>query len=132
MRMRNNAALLAVVAWIVVSTPLRAHHGFAAEFDIKKPVKLTGTITKLDWRNPHVWLYIDVKDEAGTVTNWGFEMRSPNDMMRNGWTSVSVKPGETVTAEGYLAKDGTNRVSGRSLASSTGQRLLEGSAPDAQ
>ena len=77
--------------------PVVAHHAFAAEFDADKPVKLTGAVTKLDWTNPHAWIYVDVKDETGKVANWGFELASPNGLMRNGWTRFSLKPGDVVT-----------------------------------
>jgi hypothetical protein len=106
-----------------------AHHAFAAEYDAKKPVKLTGTVTKLEWLNPHTWFYIDVKDDSGKVTNWGFEMGSPNILLRAGWTRKSMNPGDVVTVEGSQAKDGSNNGNVKVVTLvSTGQRLFAGSS----
>ena len=119
------AALLS----LALSTVVFAHHQFTSEFDWKKPVTLKGTVTKIEWMNPHVWFYLDIKDQAGTVTNWGMEMGSPNGLMRNGWTRNSMKPGDTVTVEGSLAKDGSPRGNARTvLLKSTGQRLFAASS----
>ena len=94
-----------------------------------KPVKLTGAVTKLDWTNPHAWIYIDVKDEAGKVANWGFELASPNGLMRAGWTRFSLKPGDLVTIEGTRAKNGSNNANAQVvLNAKTGQRLFAGSS----
>src|ERR1700684_54851 len=93
-------------ALMIPAVPLFAHHSFAAEYDSTKPVTLTGTVTKVEWQNPHARFYVDVKDAAGTVTNWEFELGSPNGLMRKGWTRNSLKPGDTITVDGYLAKDG--------------------------
>ena len=79
--------------------PAIAHHGFAAEFDTSKRLNLQGTVTKLEWKNPHTWFYVDVKNDDGTVSNWGFEMSSPNVLLRKGWTRDSLKPGDAVTVE---------------------------------
>jgi hypothetical protein len=112
-----------VTALIAASMPLMAHHSFAAEFDASKQVKLTGVVTKVDWTNPHVWFYVNVKDEAGQVTNWGFEMGPPHLLQAQGWTRTSMKIGDTVTVEGSLAKNGTKRVNARRVMTPEGKRL---------
>src|SRR5215510_7757583 len=93
------------------AAPLFAHHSFAAEFDGTKRIQLTGVVTKVEWTNPHVWFYVNVKDEAtGKLVNWGAEMGSPNALMRTGWTRNTMQVGMVVTFNGALAKDGGNRV----------------------
>jgi len=126
--MRLNAAVLLVgVGMLLAGRPVVAHHAFAAEFDAEKPVKLTGAVTRLDWTNPHAWIYIDVKDETGKVANWGFELASPNGLMRNGWTRFSLKPGDVVTMEGSRAKNGSNNANAMAVTlASTGQKLFAG------
>src|SRR6185369_16777234 len=96
------AALLAVTA---VTAPLFAHHSFAAEYDDKKPVKLKGTIASVEWLNPHVWIYIDAKDESGATARWQCEGGAPNTLTRQGWSKLTLKPGDAVTVEGFMAKD---------------------------
>ena len=113
---------------MLASVPAIAHHSFAAEFDAAKPIKLTGAVTKVEWMNPHTYFYIDVKDEKGTVTNWGLEMGSPNGLMRQGWTRNSMKIGDVVTVEGSAAKDGSNIGNARSVTLAGGQRLFAGSS----
>ena len=124
--MRKLTMFVASLGLLVAAVaPLLAHHSFAAEFDANKPVNLTGAVTKVEWMNPHVWFYVEVKDESGKVTNWGFEMGSPNGLMRTGWTRNSMKLGDVVTVEGSRAKDGSNHVNARSVVlASTGQKLF--------
>jgi hypothetical protein len=103
-----------------------AHHSFSAEFDINNQVKLTGTVTKVEWTNPHAWFFIDVKREDGKVENWGFELGPPNTMIRAGWSRNSLKIGDVVKVEASRAKDGsTNANASKVILNSTGQRLLD-------
>ena len=107
---------------------LRAHHAFAAEFDAKKPVHFEGTVTKMEWVNPHVWLHIDVKKPDGSVENWAFEAGTPNVLFRRGFTKQSLLPGTEVVVDGYQAKDGSRRANGRDLTFPDGRNLFLGSS----
>ena len=123
------AVVIAGIGLVLALRPLVAHHAFSAEFDAKKTFKFTGPVTKVEWMNPHVWFYVDVKDETGKVSNWGFELGSPNGLMRSGWTRNSMKTGDVVTVEGSRAKDGSNHVNARTVAmASTGQKLFGASS----
>jgi hypothetical protein len=125
-------AAFVTAAVLAGATPLLAHHSFSAEFDRDKPFKATGVVTKVDWQNPHIWFYIDVKDEkTGKVTNYGWEMGSPNGLMRRGWTRNSLKIGQTVTVEGSMAKDGSNNANA-STVTIDGKKLFAGSSGDPQ
>lgn len=116
--------VLIVLGSALAVAPAMAHHSFAAEYDSKKPVKLTGTITKVDWMNPHVYFFMDVEDDSGKVTQWGFEMGPPNLLQKSGWTRNTMKIGDVVVVDGTLAKDGTNQGNARTVTlASTGQRL---------
>jgi len=107
--------------------PVAAHHSFAAEFDASKPVTLHGTITKLEWINPHSWLHVDVKNDDGTTTEWMVEAATPNTLLRRGFTRDTVKAGTEITVIGYQAKSGAHRANGRDLILADGSRLFMGS-----
>jgi len=126
----TTAAVAALAALLTTAAPVLAHHSFAAEYDASKPLKLTGTVTKIEWTNPHCFFYIDVRnEESGKVENWAFELGNPNALLRNGWTPKSVKIGDTVSVEGTRAKDGTLLGNARAMIlASTGQRLFAGSS----
>lgn len=116
----------AVAVLFVTALPLAAHHSFAAEYDRNKPIKLTGTISKFDLTNPHSWIYIDVKDGEGKVTTWGFETASLISLYRKGFKKDTLKVGELVTIEGFLAKDGTHTGNGQRLTLPDGSTVILG------
>jgi Family of unknown function (DUF6152) len=122
-------AATAILATAVAGRAL-AHHSFAAEFDAKAPIELTGTVTKVDWANPHTYFYIDVADPKGDIESWALEMGSPNGLMRRGWTRDSMKIGDVVTVTGWRAKDGTTKGNARSVMLSTGRKLFAGSSQE--
>ena len=120
------AAMSLFVAGSAVS--LRAHHAFAAEFDAKKQVSYKGTVTKMEWVNPHVWIHMDVKTPDGKVENWAFEAGTPNVLFRRGFTKASLLPGTEIMVDGYQAKDGSRRANGRDLTLPDGRKLFLGSS----
>ncbi len=120
---------VALCATVATGTAL-AHHSFAAEFDANAPIELTGTVTKVDWANPHTYFYIDVTSPKGDVQNWALEMGSPNGLMRRGWTRDSMKIGDVVTVSGWRAKDGATKGNARSVTLSTGRKLFAGSSQE--
>jgi len=108
--------------------PLMAHHAFSAEFDAEKPVQFKGTLTRVEWTNPHVWLHVDVKKPDGTVESWAFEAGTPNVLFRRGFTKQSLAPGTEISVDGFQAKDGSNRANGRELKLPDGRLLFLGSS----
>jgi hypothetical protein len=126
MMMRTRLALVAGSLLVLAATPAVAHHSFAAEYDRNKQVNLTGTVTKVDWMNPHMYFYIDVKEANGSVTSWGLENGNLSGLMRRGWRKDSLKIGDVVTVEGFLAKDGTHIANARSVKLSDGRKMFSG------
>lgn len=122
------AVVMAGMGLLLAAVPVRAHHAFAAEFDAKKPVKLRGTVTKMEWINPHAWIHIDVKDTDGKVTGWMVEGGTPNTLFRRGLTKDSLAVGTEIVVDGYQAKDGSNRANGRDITFPDGRKLFLGAS----
>ena len=116
--------VLAIFALVAVTAPVFGHHSETAEFDQSNPVKVTGTIVKVEWLNPHVWFYVDVKDEKGNATTWGFSAAPPGALMRRGITKEVLKIGAVVNVEGSRARDGSNNASGRSVTFPDGKNVF--------
>ncbi len=125
--MHKLAILITGVGLLATAAPVWAHHAFAAEFDSTKPVKLKGTVTKMEWINPHAWIHIDVKNDDGTVTSWMVEGGSPNTLLRNGFTKASLPVGTEIVVDGYQAKDSGNKLNGRDITFPDGRKLFVGS-----
>ena len=126
------AALILLLA-AVAAAPLAAHHAFAAEFDVNQPVKVHGRVTKVEWVNPHAWIYVDVKSTDGQVTNWHFELGPPNALFRLGWKKDAIPEGTEVDITGFRAKSAENVGNGRSIILPDGKELFSGgSAPGAE
>ena len=121
---------LALVMAVLFLAPLQAiaHHAFAAEFDRTKRVTVQGTVAKLEWSNPHIWIYVDTKEQDGKVVRWQCEGGSPNTLTRQGWTKVSLKQGDPVSIDGYRAKDGSNTCNSSTVKLADGRRLFAGSS----
>ena len=122
------AIVVPLAALLAAAMPVRAHHAFAAEFDAEKPVKFKGTVTRMEWINPHAWIHIDVKGDDGKVTSWMIEAAAPNALLRRGWTKNSLPKGTEILVEGYQAKDGANRANGSVITFTDGKKLFVGSS----
>src|SRR3954447_17072506 len=130
--MKTSQLVLGAALAIAAAVPLAAHHSFAAEFDVNKPVTLTGAVTRIEWGNPHIWVYLDVKDDHGAAQPWQCEGGAPNTLTRNGWSKDSLKPTEQITIEGFMAKDGSKTCNLRIITMPNGRSVFAGSsAPDA-
>ena len=134
MRANFLSALAVTVVSLVTSAPALAHHAFSAEFDANAPVELKGTVTKMEWINPHSWIHIDVVNENGEVEEWMIEGGAPNAILRRGFSADSLKPGTVILVEGYRARDGSTRANGRDITFEDGSKLFVGTgsrgAPD--
>lgn len=129
--MRTKVLVTGVVAGLLLvaaDTPVVAHHSFAAEFDANRPVKLAGTVTKMEWVNPHAWIHIDVKNEDGTVSKWMIEAGAPNSLIRRGWNKRSLLPGTEIIVTGFQARDGKLRANGRDVTFTDGSQMFVGSS----
>ena len=127
--MRTKLTIVIAAAGLLLSAaPVFAHHAFAAEFDAKRPVKLRGTVTKMEWINPHAWIHIDVKGPDGKVTTWMIEAGTPNTLFRRGFTKNSLTQGTEILVDGYQSKDGSNRANGRDVTFHDGRKLFLGSS----
>jgi hypothetical protein len=134
MTRKTFSSSIAALGLLLAAGPLAAHHAFAAEFDADKPVTLHGTVTKVEWTNPHTWIHVDVKGEDGQMTAWKVEAGAPNALLRRGFTKSYLPPGSEIVVQGFRAKDGSNRANGSNLTTPDGKRLFLGSsgtgAPD--
>jgi hypothetical protein len=125
---RRYLVLITALGVLLAAVPVRAHHAFAAEFDANKLVKLRGTVTKMEWINPHAWLHIDVKGADGSVVSWMIELGPPNALIKRGWTKKDVPAGIELLVDGYQSKDGSMRANGRDITFPDGKKLFAGSS----
>src|SRR5258708_5934778 len=123
---RPLAVILAAGALLLAGVPVWAHHAFAAEFDASKPIKFKGTVTKMEWINPHAWIHVDVKGDDGKVVNWMVECGTPNTLFRRGLNKTSIATGTEIVVDGYQAKDGSTRANGRDVTFPDGRKLFLG------
>jgi len=129
---KTTGAVAALFVALVTGSPLLAHHSFATEYDRTKPVSVTGVVKKVEWRNPHIWFYVDVKDARGTVVTWGFSGGPPAFLMRQGIRKDVMKIGDVVKVEGFRARDGSNNASGGRVTFPDGRSVFTASAEDAR
>jgi hypothetical protein len=128
--MRNTLAVFAAIVGLAAAFPALAHHSFSAEFDGSKVIELKGAVTKIEWANPHVYFYLDVKDDKGATTNWGCETTSPGSLHRQGWTRDTLKVGDQVIVDGYPARDGSKLADARRVTLPDGRRIFGGTPGD--
>ncbi|HME99223.1 MAG TPA: DUF6152 family protein [Terriglobia bacterium] len=130
MRRKMLAVSVLCAALLLSAVPLVAHHSFAAEYDNNKPIKFSGKVTKVEWLNPHIYVYVDVKDNSGSTVNYAVEGGAPNGLFRQGWRKDTLKVGDTLSIEGFLAKDGSNTVNARTWLLPDGKKVFAGNAED--
>jgi len=130
MRLKVRGIFAVALGLIFAAVPTLAHHSFVAEYDRNQPIKFSGTVTKVEWMNPHIYYYVDVKDQSGKVTNYAVEGGTPNQLYRQGWRKDSLRVGDVITVSGFRAKNGSNHVSGREVLLPDGSRLFGGNAED--
>jgi hypothetical protein len=130
--MMKKLALTILAALGAAAVPVFAHHAFAAEFDVNKPITVKGVVTKIEWNNPHAWFYVDAKTDSGAVEKWQFETGAPIELARRGWRKNDLKVGDEVTVQALRAKDGTNTASARMVTLPSGKKVFSGSAGDDQ
>jgi len=126
--MKTKFLILLASAIFAVSIPASAHHSFSAVFDANMPVEVSGTVTEVEWMNPHAWIYVDVESESGETVNWAFELGSPNGLIRRGWSRKSVQVGDEISVAGYKARDGSNRGNIKSIVLANGSELTGNSS----
>jgi hypothetical protein len=126
--MKTKILLMLTSAVLAVAIPASAHHSFSAVFDANMPVEVSGTVTEVEWMNPHAWIYIDVENDDGEITNWAFELGSPNGLIRRGWTRKTVQVGDTISVSGYKARDGSDRGNISSIVLADGRELTGASS----
>jgi hypothetical protein len=120
----------AITLSLQLSSTIYAHHSFAAQYDASKPIEMRGTVTKVEWTNPHARIYIDVRDDKGQIGNWNFEMASPNILVRNGWKQNTVRVGDQITVRGYLARKGERMAIAGAVADASGKPIFESDPAD--
>ncbi len=128
--MQAKLPVLLTAVTFVVCAPVNAHHSFSAVFDVNTSVAVSGTVTKVEWMNPHTWIYIDVEDDDGSSKNWAFELGSPNGLMRRGWTRKTIQVGDAISVTGYRARDGSLRGNVNSVVLADGTELTGMSSRD--
>ena len=126
--MTKKTILLSLSMLLAIGVPASAHHSFAAVFDAESPVDKSGTVTEVEWMNPHAWIHIDVEQEDGSVEAWAFELGSPNGLIRRGWTRGTVQVGDVISISGYRARDGSNRGNVKSITLANGRELTGNSS----